>query len=267
MLPDATTMPGEILSPSQASTFLGCSAKYRFKYVLGLPDPAGGGAVRGRAVHKEIEYYMRAKMADLALDGEAITDEWDKIWDDACEGAEFAAHEDVEALKASGAQLVDKYLCEAAPKIQPLAVEVPVSGEIAGVKVRGIIDILDAEGRIDIKTASRKPSKISGDHAFQLATYTALLDHSVSGETRIDSLVSTKDPQLVQIEHTPGESGKKLVERMYPLVADGLFISNRAGTLCGYCPYARVRSRIRRRGLRSRRAERKGWQDQYARQS
>ena len=65
----------------------------------------------------------------------------------------------------------------------------------------------------------------------------------MSGETRIDSLVSTKDPQLVQIEHTPGKSGRKLVERMYPLVAEGiengLFIPNRASTLCGYCPYAR----------------------------
>jgi RecB family exonuclease len=244
MRPDAAMMPGEILSPSQASTFLGCSAKYRFKYVLGLPDPAGGGAARGRAVHKAIEHYMRAKISGLELDGEAVTDEWDEIWDDACEGAEFAAHENIEALKASGAQLAGKYLREAAPRIQPLAVEVPVSGEIAGVKVCGIVDILDTEGRIiDIKTASRKPSKVSGDHAFQLATYTALLDHSVSGETRIDSLVSTKDPQLVQIEHTPGKSGRKLVERMYPLVAEGiangLFIPNRASTLCGYCPYAR----------------------------
>jgi CRISPR/Cas system-associated exonuclease Cas4 (RecB family) len=120
-----------------------------------------------------------------------------------------------------------------------------VSGKIAGVKVRGIIDILDAERRIiDIKTASRKPSKISGDYAFQLATYTALLDHSVSGETRIDSLVSTKDPQLVQIEHTPGENGRKLVERIHPLVAEGiangLFIPNRASMLCGYCPYTRA---------------------------
>jgi CRISPR/Cas system-associated exonuclease Cas4 (RecB family) len=165
-------------------------------------------------------------------------------WDGACEAAEFAAREDVEALKASGAQLAGKYLREAAPKIQPLAVEVPVCGEIAGVRVRGIVDILDAEGRIiDIKTASRKPSKISGDHAFQLATYATLLADSVSGETRIDSLVSTKDPQLVQIEHTPGESGRRLVERMYPLVAEGiangLFIPNRARTLCGYCGYAR----------------------------
>ena len=93
MQPDAAQMPGEILSPSQASTFLGCSAKYRFKYVLGLPDPAGGGAARGRAVHKAIEHYMRAKIAGLQLDGEAITDEWDEIWDEATENAEFAARE------------------------------------------------------------------------------------------------------------------------------------------------------------------------------
>ena len=56
MQPDASAMPGEILSPSQASTFLGCSAKYRYKYLLGIPDPAAGGAVRGRAVHKAIEH-------------------------------------------------------------------------------------------------------------------------------------------------------------------------------------------------------------------
>ena len=245
MQPDSAQMPGEILSPSQASTFLGCSAKYRFKYVLGIPDPATGGAVRGRAVHKAVEYYMKAKISGLELDGTAITDEWDEIWDDVCEGAEFAAREDVEALKASAAELAGKYLREAAPAIQPLAVEIPVSGEISGIKVRGVVDILDSEGRIiDIKTASRKPSKISGDHAFQLATYATLLADSVSGETRIDSLVATKDPQLIQIEHTPGASGRKLVERMYPLVAEGisngLFLPNRASTLCGWCPYQRA---------------------------
>src|SRR5215510_14852211 len=78
---EAATMPGEILSPSQASTFLSCSARWRFKYLLGLKDPAGGGAARGRAVHLAIEYYMRAKMAGVVLDPEKLTDEWDGIWD------------------------------------------------------------------------------------------------------------------------------------------------------------------------------------------
>jgi hypothetical protein len=94
---------------------------------------------------------------------------------------------------------------------------------------------------IDIKTSSRKAGKISADHALQLATYTTLLGGKANGEARIDSLVSTKDPQLVLMNHKPGEAGRKLVERMYPLAAEGidngLFLPNRASMFCGYCPY------------------------------
>lgn len=240
--PHTAQMPGEVLSPSQAATFLGCSAKYRFKYLLGIPDPVSGGGVRGKAVHRAVEYYMRAKMAGLTLDTEAVTGEWDQIWEAASQDAEFKDKENVETLKASAAALTEKYLREAAPAIQPLAVELPVAGEISGVRVRGFVDLLDTDRRIiDIKTSSRKPSKLSGDHAFQLATYTYLLGPEASGETRIDSLVATKDPQLVQIEHTPGAGGQKLVETMYPLIVEGitngLFLPNRASLLCGYCPY------------------------------
>lgn len=238
-------MPGEVLSPSQAATFVGCSAKYRFKYVLNLPDPSAGGAVRGKAVHLAVEYYMRAKMAGVTLDVEAILAEWDQIWEAAAEGAEFAFKENVEALKVSGAALARKYLREAAPDIQPLAVEVKVSGAISGVPVRGIVDILDTDRRIiDIKTTARRSAKLSGDHAFQMATYAALLGPEASGDTRIDSLVATKDPQLVQIEHTPGARGQRLVETMYPLIvegiAGGLFLPNRSSILCGYCVYREV---------------------------
>lgn len=243
--PNAAQMPGEVLSPSQAATFVGCSAKYRFKYVLNLPDPSSGGAVRGKAVHKAVEYYMRAKMAGITLDTESVMAEWDQIWDLASEGAEFAAKEIVEELKSSGAVLAAKYLREAAPSIQPLAVEVPVAGEISGVPVRGIVDILDVDRRIiDIKTSARKPSKVSGDHAFQLATYAALLGPEASGDARIDSLIATKDPQLVQIEHTPGAQGQRFVETMYPLIVEGitngLFMPDRSSLLCGYCAYRQV---------------------------
>lgn len=237
------TMPGEVLSPSQASCYLSCSARWRFKYILGLPDPAGGGAVRGKAVHKAVEYYMRAKMAGVVLDTQAVMHDWDVMWDEASEGAEFAAHEDVESLKTSGAILATKYLEEAAPHIEPAAVEVPLAGRINGVAVRGIADIVTTDGTvIDLKTASRKPSGVSGDHAFQLATYVELCNES-NGHARIDSLVSTKEPQLVQIGHTPGASGHYLVERMYPMIVDaiigGLFMPNRASTFCTKCPYAR----------------------------
>ena len=241
MLPNPEILPGEMLSPSQASTYLNCSARWRFKYILGLPDPAGGGAARGRAVHKAIEYYMRAKMSGMILTAADVMDEWDYIWDDAAECASFAGYENVEALKASGKVLAEKYLTEAAPSIEPAAVEVPLAGAINGVAVRGIADIITIDGTvIDIKTASRKPTGISGDHALQLATYVALYEGS-NGEAQIHSLVSTKEPQLIQLESAPGAKGRQFVNRIYPMVVDaingGLFMPNRSSMLCAKCPY------------------------------
>jgi hypothetical protein len=135
-------------------------------------------------------------------------------------------------------------VAEALPGIEPAAVEIPVSGTIAGVPVRGIADIVTTDGAvIDIKTASRKPSGLAADHALQLATYAQLVP-GASGETRIDTLVSTRDSQLIQIDHIPGSGGKRLAERIYPLVAEGiaggLYLPNRGSSMCSrrYCPFA-----------------------------
>jgi len=78
-----------------------------------------------------------------------------------------------------------------------------VSGSINGVGVRGYIDLLDSEGRvIDLKTAARSPSEISSDYRFQVATYRQLLGGIVTGEARVDTLVKTKTPKLVQLSCT-----------------------------------------------------------------
>src|SRR5215472_8700812 len=74
-----------------------------------------------------------ASAEGIVLEAGGLADAWDAAWDKATEGAEFAADDDVEALKASGARLAQKYLSEAVPAIEPAAVEVPVSGTNAGI--------------------------------------------------------------------------------------------------------------------------------------
>src|SRR5215471_17435514 len=112
---------------------------------------------------------MRAKMAGVVLGAGALSDAWDAAWDQAAEGAEFAAVDDVEDVKASGARLAAKYITDALPAIEPTAVEVPFSGVIAGVAVRRIADIVTTDGMvIDVKTTTRKPSGLAADHGFQL---------------------------------------------------------------------------------------------------
>jgi hypothetical protein len=42
--------------------------------------------------------------------------------------------------------------------------------------------------------------------------------------------------RLVQIDHTPGDAGRRLVERIYPLVAEGItggfYLPNRGSSVC-----------------------------------
>ena len=72
---------GEILSPSQANTFLNCSAKWWFKYGASLPDPKGGSLVRGLAVHKTIERWFKLILEGTTPDIEDMRDPYDDAWE------------------------------------------------------------------------------------------------------------------------------------------------------------------------------------------
>jgi hypothetical protein len=234
---------GGILSPSQANLFLNCSAKWWFKYGLGLPDPRGGNACRGTAVHKTVERWFRLQLAGTAASVDDMGEVYDDAWDAAADETSFAKDDDIAELKRTGAVLARKYLDEAAPEIRPAALEQSILGEIGGVPVRGYIDLVDVDGRIiDLKTSGKKPSGIEPGYAFQLATYQQLLPGS-NGKTRLDTLVATKTPQLVTIEHTTTVQEQFLTVSLYPRVREGiregLYLPNRGSNMCSrkYCNF------------------------------
>src|SRR5204863_8183400 len=115
-----------------------------------------------------------------------------------------------------------KYMDQIAPKIDPAAVELKVEGEIAGIRVRGWIDLLDVAGRvIDIKTAKAKPSSIEPMHKFQVATYAHWIP-GASGEGRVDTLVKTKSPQVIsQSFHITAEE-MKVADMFYPAAYEAM---------------------------------------------
>lgn len=239
-----TNIADRPLSPSSVNCYLGCSARWKYKYIDRLPDPASGSLVRGRAVHKLVNYWFAMSMEGPPPDHEVLGNAYDDIWDEVSEGAAFGAGEDVDELKASGEMLAHQYLTEVAPEIRPAALDVAVSGEIGGVKVRGFVDLLDTSGRIiDLKTASRKPGGVSHDYALQVATY-AQLTPGATGEVRLDTVVSTKVPQLVNIAYTVSDEDRRMTERIYPhvqsLMQAGCYAPNRGSTLCSrrYCAFA-----------------------------
>ena len=137
----------------------------------------------------------------------------------------------------------------------PAAVELEVQGEIGGVAVRGRVDVLDVEGRlIDFKTASRRPSCVSPDYAFQLATYRQITP-GASGEVRIDSLVKTQTVQIVQQAYTVEEPDIRATQVLYPMaqkaMGSGMYCPNRQSMLCSqkHCSFCEaLRSGVRRPG-------------------
>ncbi len=237
-------MLGTVLSPSQVNCFLACSAKWWFKYGAGLPDPKGGSLVRGLAVHKTAEFWFKQRGAGAALEIEDLAEPYDQIWESLAAEAAFAEDEDPDELKRQGAVLLRKYLEEAAPEILLAGMEVPVEGEIGGIKVRGIVDMIAIDGTIvDLKTASRKPTGLDPGYRFQLATYRQLCPQS-NGKVRLDTLVATKTPKLVKIEHEVTAADGLLTQHLYPLVREGiregLYFPNRGSNLCSrkYCNFA-----------------------------
>ena len=226
-----------VLSPSQVRTFLDCQARWWFKYGLLLPDPKNSSLALGLAIHRALEWNFREKIqSHQDLDTAGVVLFFHDAWMEQAGETQFTPDESQRELRRMGERLVAKYMDEVAPQVQPAAVELDVQGEIAGVSVRGRVDLLDTAGRlIDIKTASRKPSWVSPNYAFQLATY-GQITPGASGEVRIDSLVKTLTPQIVQQNYTLGEADIRATQVLFPMVQEamdlGMYCPNRQSLLC-----------------------------------
>ena len=235
--PAARTDPAPVLSPSQVRCFFECPARWWFKYGLQLPERKNSSLALGLAVHQALEVNFREKLEtqeDLETAGVVIV--FREAWMEQVPQTVFTPDESQGDLRRLGERLVAKYMDEVAPTVEPAAVELDVQGEISGVAVRGRVDVLDVEGRlIDFKTASRRPSYVAPDYAFQLATYRQITP-GASGAVRIDSLVKTQTVQIVQQAYTVEEPDIRATQVLYPMaqkaMGTGMYCPNRQSMLC-----------------------------------
>jgi len=240
------TTLGELLSPSQVNTFLSCPAKWYFRYALGLAEPPTGTLALGTAFHSVLAANFRQKMETKQdLRAQELAESFGEAFAMAAEDAEFREDEEPAALVETGRAVVAKYMADAAPSIQPQAVELPVEGVIAGVRVQGIVDLLDIEGRIiDFKTAARRPAGITPEYRLQLTTYSMITPGS-SGPCRLDTVTKTKTVELVQQSCEIGPEERRYAETLYPMVQgamrDGIYPPRRGSPVCSrrYCGYWR----------------------------
>lgn len=227
-----------VLSPSQVAIFTECSAKWAFKYLYRYPDPKNANLALGIATHEAIGLYMQARMSDIELEPAEVAEEFSAAWDRQLEGdTTLRETDDPEDLRSLGRALVSRYVAEVGPTVHPVAVEEKVEGEINGVRVQGRVDIREKDGTIrDIKTASRKPSGPTAQHAFQVATYVQISPAQGVPSAVVDTLVKTRTPSLHQHRYAIDMSAMRATWVLYPLCQEsmrsGLYIPNRGSNLC-----------------------------------
>lgn len=245
--------PAGILSPSQVNTYLECDAKWYYKHLLRLPQPLTSSLALGRAVDEALSYNFRHK-AETREDLPAgdVLQAFDCAFTEQFAEAELGDGESAEELHDLGEQLVGRYLVELAPDVQPAllerdgqrvpAVQVPVAGEIAGVPVQGIIDLVTEDGIVtDFKTKRDKPGTIDPDHRLQIATYCRLTGHT---KARIEYMTKRR-VGCHRFGADIGAADHAHLDAVYPAVQQamrgGLYLPRRTSKMCArkYCSFWR----------------------------
>ena len=226
------------LSPSQVSEFLDCQAKWYFHKVLGLPEAVSSNLSLGRAVHAALAENFRQKIETKEdLPGAGVQALFTEAWTNAKDETTWAPDNNAEDLENAGKVMIQTYMDQVAPRIEPAAVEFEVSGLIAGVPVLGYVDLMDVNGTIiDVKTAKKKPVGVRVNHRLQVATYRQLAP-GASGVGKVDTLVKgSKTIGLHEQTFEVNEADIKSTAVLYPAVQEamrsGLYMPNRGSYLC-----------------------------------
>lgn len=250
----AAAEPPAILSPSQVNLFLECPAKWYYKYLLELETPLTSSLALGRAVDEALSYHFRHKAQTREdLPAGDVIEAFSCAFAEQFAEAELAEDENPDDLHTLGEQLVNRYLAELAPSVQPAlverdgervpAVQLPVSGEIAGVPVQGIVDLIAEDGTvIDLKTAARRMPGIPPDYRLQLATYCRFTGAS---KAQLDCMIKSKTVQTQRLSTEITEADQRFLDAIYPAAHEamrtGLYLPRRSSWMCSRrnCPFWR----------------------------
>jgi len=169
------TIPDNYLSASRITKYLRCGEDFRRTYVLGKRWTGNVNTALGRSVHSLIETTLQQVMAGQPL--RPVAEAMDEAG--TVSAATFSEIEDLEGFSVEQRSDEVRRLYRIwhkmrAPYLKPIAVEERFEASISGIRVVGVIDIIDvSEGPsiIDTKIVKRKKSDRDTKNSLQLMLY------------------------------------------------------------------------------------------------
>ena len=244
----------EAVSVSQLNLYLTCSLKYRFQYVDRLPRLyRAASMVFGSAIHKALEWLHKERKAGRNPPLDQLLRTFGADWHAQCLDNEirFANGDDPEKLILKGKELLSEYYRMPASRVKDaeLFFQIPLvnpeTGEVLGIPLRGVIDLIEEDDVIgELKTSLKSWSLADLPDNLQLTAYSyayEVLFGRPTKDLKGINLVRTKQPK-VQTLITGRE--KKDYERLFCLAKEflrgiraGVFIPNRGCWMCKDCEY------------------------------
>ena len=214
--PSVQEQPKEmVVSATKLNTWLGCSLRYYFRYVLHLKKPKSAALHVGSIVHSVLERMNKARWRKEVLTNEQLQGLFEKLWIDEQNDEKVQWQPDEEPEEKTGAwKLLETYFSQS---------PVPLSEKIEGVEVSaeanlsahglpnlmGVIDLVRSGGRIvDYKTVgqTQKDEKFLHANQVQLSIYSLLYRASTEkqeGGRELHQLVKLKTPKLIITSQGP----------------------------------------------------------------
>ena len=131
-----------VISHKQIEEYKSCPLKYRYSYVLRVPQPRHHALVYGATIHEVVEFYLRRRAAGNYTALADLLAEYDKKW----VNQGFLSWEHQEARKAAGRETLTRFWQqEEAEGVRPSFVEKDFGFTIGHDRVRGRFDRVDEE--------------------------------------------------------------------------------------------------------------------------
>ena len=252
---DATTHMPEVWSPSRMSTYKTCPAKFAFQTIAEYPTKTTAEQLRGILAHAAAEVIFDRPAAERTVD--AIVAQVRPAWETLDRQDDFSHLADqIDAIIAEAeGQCRSWPRVEDPQRLEPVAREKWVYGQIGGVNVRGIIDRLDQPtigGKpqlvvSDYKTSIRVPrdsDRFVEERFFGMKVYAACLDGQgerpyairlvfMAGDSPEAALVRVVDDRMLTEVAATVRDIVAAAERD----ADARQFSTAPGPLCNWCDY------------------------------
>ena len=240
------------LSSSQVTAYLGCPLKYRFRYVDKIPPPWRPAALAfGSSIHAAVEWFHRERLAGRTPPVEKVIAIFNADWyAQNVEPLVFGQWDSKDRLSEKGRAMLAVYVASVNGTL-PAAVEEkfeidlvdPSTGEIFDLRLRGVIDLREADGTVvDLKTAGRTLESGGLERHLQLSIYALaeFLRRDVIPNLRLDMLMKTKEPKLERHETTRTVEDlawtARLIHRVGAAIESGHYFPNPSWR-CGECEY------------------------------